>query len=95
MRMLICQDCGSHNIVEVEHWQAYFKEGEWIRLRSITIRYDANMYEDVKGYEAKCLELSNDICGLSQNKILAVQTLGEALHKEFPSITLLGKDLER
>lgn len=83
----ICLSCGSENVAEVEYVQAYFKEGEYSRLRTICVQHN----ESTGWYHATCPEIAGmNVVGMSENELLAIKALGDLL-KEHYHIELRGE----
>lgn len=83
--MLKCADCGSYNIIEVQTLQAYFREGDVIRLRTITLEDGGN-----DGFVAKCSELLPYGGAWGDTEINAIMALGEEIKGRIHA-DLLGK----
>ena len=91
--MLTCADCGSNNIIEKTVYHAYFREGEWVRLRGILVWENKND-SPLHGYLASCPELSKTAVAIGDTELLAITKLGDMLHKMHPSIELRGSKLD-
>lgn len=90
--MLMCMDCKSNNIVEVEHWQGYFREGEYIRLRTITILENKND-GDLKGFISYSTEHSIVVNAIGNTKLESITKLAKLL-KAVCHVELIDKYLE-
>lgn len=90
--MLRCVDCGSTNIINEGIVQAYFHEGNMVRLRSIFIHKNENEL-DPKGYIASCPEFSKTACAIGDTELGAIINLGEILEGMF-RVKLLGNYIE-
>ena len=83
----VCLSCGSENISEVEYVQAYFREGDFIRLRTIYLQH----IEIANVYHATCPEICGmELTGMSPNPLFAIKALGDLL-KETYHVELQGK----
>lgn len=85
--MLMCNDCKSTNIVEVDRYFCYFREGDWLRQRSILVCG----IED--SYTALCPELDAKTVGVGTTHLLAIESLGELL-KTSCHVKMLGSKIE-
>ena len=90
MNMMRCVNCGSHDIIEVESFYAYFREGEWIRQRVIDTWHNA---ADPKLFYANCPEKSLTAIAHGDTELDAIQSLGETL-KRMGKGELLGEKID-
>ena len=92
--MYMCVDCKSHNIVETSTYEAYFREGDYVRLRRIEVFQNINNQPGFpKGYMASCPELSITITSIGETISIAISKLGELLQSVY-GVQLLGNKLE-
>ena len=89
--MYKCADCGSTNIVDCEVYQAYFREGEWIRLRSIMVHENIN--GEPRGWIASCPEKSFTATAIGSTELEAIKNLGDIL-EGMQLGKLLGSQME-
>lgn len=90
--MLICLDCKSTNIAEVNQYQTYFREGDYVRLRTIFVH--ENMNENLpKGFMSFCPELSISATAIGDTELQSITKLGEILEAIY-HVKLLGKTIE-
>jgi hypothetical protein len=89
--MLMCLDCKSTNIVEVEILRAYFREGDYLRLRTITIFENKNS-DSPKGFISHS-EHSKVITAIGKTPIESINNLAILL-KSIMHVELLGKTIE-
>ena len=88
----LCENCHSTNIIETDDYEAYFREGEWIKLRLIHVWSVANSAENV--FFATCPELHSKAIGRGNTELEAISQLGELIHIESPRVALLGERIE-
>jgi len=89
--MYLCLDCKSNNVVEVDTVQAYFREGEWTRLRTVTVH--ENLNHGVKGFMSACPELSMTATAIGDTELESILALGEIL-RGMLGVELLGKTID-
>jgi hypothetical protein len=90
--MLMCQDCKSTNIIEFSTYQVYFREGEWVRLRSVLVHQNMNENQP-EGFMAFCPELSKTATANGSSELHAILKLGQIL-KDMCHIEMIGKKIE-
>lgn len=89
--MLMCVDCKSTNIIETDDFQAYFQEGEWIRLRTITVYKNQNR-SDYENFIAYCKELSLTATATGDTHLQAILNLAKILEGMY-GVRLIGKQI--
>jgi hypothetical protein len=89
---LRCEDCGSHKIINTESYQAYFREGDYIRMRVIDV-WNTTGIGVHKCFYASCSEISKSTVVRGESRLDAMKRLGESL-KRIKHVELLGNKLE-
>jgi len=89
--MIKCNNCGSLDVVHTEDYQAYFREGDYIRLRMIHVWNNVN--DNERMFYASCPELSKSTVVEATDRLIAMKSLGESL-KRMKNVELLGNKLE-
>ena len=87
-----CADCGSLDIVEVNLYQGYFREGDWVRRR--TIQTWSNINQGTEVWYASCPELSLAHVSKAVTELLAIQSLKDMLKTKDGHPELLGNKIE-
>lgn len=86
-----CINCGSTEIINTEDYFAYFREGDMLRQRVISVYQNLN--NEPKGYIASCQELSQTTTAIGETELEAINNLGMLL-KEMFKVELLGKKID-
>lgn len=91
--MYMCVDCKSHNIIETDDYYCYFREGDYLKLRTVAVYKNMNDKDKKHGWFAMCPEISLTSVVLDETPLSAIIKLGELLNDIY-HVQLIGKEID-
>lgn len=88
--MYMCLDCKSHNVIDTSEFLVYFREGDWIRQRTVTVYKNLNL--PPYGFISFCPALSITVTATGDTKLDSILNLAKVL-KGIYDIEMVSKNM--